>query len=116
VEAVNFLGKKWVVQDRYGNTIYLSDERWQHIIHPDNHPEMDNYSEHLKETIRTGVRRQAPLNPRKYRYVKYCDDLANGNNHIVAIVFFKFDVDEEGNTIENSFILTAYQKYIGHRR
>jgi len=113
---VNFLGKKWVVQDRYGHTIYLTDERWEHITHPNNHPEMDNYSEHLRETIRTGTRSQEPLNPRKYRYVKSFDDLANDNNHIVAIVLFKFDVDEEGNTIENNFILTSYQKYIGRRR
>ncbi len=69
-----------------------------------------------KETIRTGAKRQEPLNPRKYRYVKYFDDLANDNNHIVAIVLFKLNVDEKGNTIENNFVLTAYQKYIRHRR
>jgi len=24
--------KKWTVQDRYGNTIYLTEERWHHIL------------------------------------------------------------------------------------
>lgn len=24
--------KKWTVQDRYGNDIYLTEERWQHIL------------------------------------------------------------------------------------
>jgi len=23
---------KWTVQDRYGNTIYLTEERWKHIL------------------------------------------------------------------------------------
>ena len=110
------MGKKWVVQDRYGYTIYLTYERWEHIINPANHPEMKDYSDHLKETIRTGRKSQDPLDPRKYRYVKYFEDLFDDNNHIVAIVLFKFDVDEDGNTAENNFILTAYQKQIRQRR
>jgi len=108
------LGTKWVVQDRYGNTIYLTNERWKHII--ENHPEVENYSRHLKETIRTGRRQQEPLDPRKYRYVKYFEDLIDDNNHIVAIAMFKIEVDEKGNTVENNFILTAYQKYIRQKR
>ena len=24
-------GKRWTMQDRYGNTIYLAQERWEHI-------------------------------------------------------------------------------------
>jgi len=27
--------KRWMVRDRYGNDIYLTDERWEHIIDPD---------------------------------------------------------------------------------
>ena len=34
------VGKRWTVQDLYGNTIYLTDERWKHIVVPWNHPEM----------------------------------------------------------------------------
>jgi len=110
------LGKKWVIQDRYGNTIYLTHERWQHIVNPSGHPEMEDYSDHLKETIRTGRRQQEPLDPRKYRYVKHFEDLVGNNNHIVAIVIFKLGVDEKGNTIENNFVLTAYQKYMKLKR
>lgn len=77
---------------------------------------MENYSYHLKETIRTGRRRQEPLEPRKYRYIKYFEDLVNDNNHIVAIAMFKIEVDEKGNTVENNFILTAYQKYMKQKR
>ncbi len=44
--------------------------------------------------------------------MKNFEDLVNDNNNIVAIAMFKPEVDEKGNTVENSFILTAYQKYI----
>lgn len=32
--------KRWTVRDRYGNDIYLTQERWGHIVQPLNHPEM----------------------------------------------------------------------------
>jgi hypothetical protein len=64
-------GKRWTVRDRYGHSIYLTQKQWEHIIAPTNHPEMVDYEDHLKETIRLGQRRQEPLNPRKYRYVRY---------------------------------------------
>ena len=59
---------RWRVQDRYENSIYLTQERWEHIIDPLNHPEMEDYEEGLKETVQTGTRKQDSLNPRKYRY------------------------------------------------
>jgi hypothetical protein len=61
-------GKRWTVQDRDGNAIYLPEERWQHIVEAHNHPEMADDEGHLKTTIQQGRRRQEPLNPRKYRY------------------------------------------------
>jgi len=33
-------GRRWTVRDRYGNEIYLTQERWDHIIESTNHPEM----------------------------------------------------------------------------
>ena len=36
---------RWTVQDRYGNTVYLTEERWQHIIEAINHPEMEDYED-----------------------------------------------------------------------
>jgi len=105
-------GERWAVQDRYGNSIYLTQKQWEHIIDPANHPEMVEYEDHLKETIQFGRRRQEPLNPRKYRYSRYFDDLPDDSNHIVAIVLFTFDVDAEGRTIENNFVATAFFKHI----
>ncbi|MCP4422179.1 MAG: hypothetical protein GY805_36670, partial [Chloroflexi bacterium] len=44
-------GKRWIVQDRYGNLIYLTHERWEHIVEPMNHPEMVGYEDFLKTAI-----------------------------------------------------------------
>ncbi|MDE0010020.1 MAG: hypothetical protein OXU36_02675 [Candidatus Poribacteria bacterium] len=51
------VGIRWEIHDRYGNEIYLTEERWQHIIASINHPDMANYEEHLKTTIRRGRRK-----------------------------------------------------------
>lgn len=103
---------RWSVYDRYGNEIYITDERWGHIVDADNHPEMASAEEQLKETVRTGPRQQDSLNPRKYRYSKEFADLAEDNTHIVAIVLFGFAEDESGQPIANNYIVTAYQKEV----
>jgi hypothetical protein len=106
-------GRRWVVRDRYGNEIYLTQERWAHIVAPTNHPEMAEYEDQLKDAIQTGVRKQDSLNPRKYRYSKPFDELAEDNTHIVAIVLFGFSEDVTGRPVQSNFITTAYQKEIG---
>ena len=106
-------GRRWKVRDGYGNDIYLTHERWEHIVDPINHPEMAAYEEQLKETIQTGIRQQGSLNPRKYRYLKAFDQLAVDNTHIVAIVLFGFSEDPSGQSVPNNYIVTAYQKEIG---
>jgi hypothetical protein len=106
-------GKRWTVHDRYGNDIYLTRERWEHIVEPINHPDMLEYEEHLKATVQAGKRRQDPLNPQKYRYTEAFDGLAEDNTHIVAIVLFRFSKDARGNPVPNNYIVTAYQKEIG---
>ncbi len=58
-------GQRWTVHDRYGNEIYLTQERWEHIIEDLNHPEMAEHEEQLRETIQSGMRKQDALNPRK---------------------------------------------------
>jgi len=105
-------GKRWTVQDRDGNPIYLTQERWEHIVGPTNHPEMADYEEHLITAIQRGRRRQEPLNPRKYRYAYPFDDLPDDSNHIVAIVLFGFDVDQQGKTVPNNYVATAFFKHI----
>jgi len=45
---------KWTVQDRYGNVIYFTQERWRHIL--ESRPELEPYFDLLLETLRTGRR------------------------------------------------------------
>ena len=104
---------RWTVQDRYGNSIYLTQERWEHIIESVNHPEMENYEEELKEAIKMGSRKQDSLNPQKYLYSKEFDNWPAQNTHIVAIVLFRLRGGNNGEIISNNFIVTAYQKEIG---
>jgi hypothetical protein len=104
--------KRWTVQDRDGNPIYLSEERWLHIVGFENHPELVDFEEQLQATIRRGRRRQEPLNPRKYRYTLALENLPDDSNHVVAIVLFGFDVDEQGRTTANNFVATAFFKHI----
>ncbi|MCL4303488.1 MAG: hypothetical protein KJ077_47820 [Anaerolineae bacterium] len=105
--------RRWTVRDRYGNDIYLTQERWEHIVQPLNHPEMLAYETHLKETIQSGQRKQDLLNPQKYRYLKEIANLAEDNTHLVAIVLFRFNEGEEGKPTPNNYIVTAYQKELG---
>lgn len=106
-------GRRWIVRDRYGNDIYLTDERWEHIIDARNHPEMSAYEEHLKDVIRSGNRTQDPLDPQKYRYSKAFEDLAERNTHVVAIVLCRLSEGADGRPVPNNYIVTAYQKEIG---
>ncbi|MDQ1351547.1 MAG: hypothetical protein QG657_1851 [Acidobacteriota bacterium] len=108
-------GKRWIVEDRYGHPIYLTQERWDHITADTNHPELKSYEEYLKITLKKGQRRQEPLNPRKYRYLHRFDDLPDDINYMVVIVLFGFDVDEKGQTIPNNFVATSFFKHISKR-
>lgn len=103
---------RWTVQDAKGNEIYLTEERWQHIIDPINHPEMIEYEANLRSTIRRGKRRRDDFNPHKFRYSLSFTDLPAYNTHIVAIVLFRFEPDEDGFPRPNNYIVTAYQKEI----
>jgi len=105
---------KRTVADRYGNQIYLTDERWTHIVNT--HPEMDSLMNNLLLTLQTGRRKQEPLDSSKYKYYKRFDILETGYNHIVVVVKFSEKVEEDTkNRISNNFVLTAYQTFIFSR-
>ena len=106
------MSMRWTVNDHSGNAIYLTRERWNHIIEPVNHPEMIDFEGHLKKTIRSGRRKQDSLNLQKYRYVKAFKGLPEDNTHIVAIVLFRLKESEVGEPTPNNYIATAYQKEI----
>ena len=104
----------WTVHDRYGNKIYLTAERWHHIL--ESRPELAAYLDELLETIRTGRRKQDMLIPNEYRYFKEFDKLLPENNHLVAVVIFKTRLDEMGNSVPNNFVITGWAKYIVPKR
>ena len=94
------------IYDKHGNLIYLTDERWNHIV--EFHEEMLNYKKDLIKTLRFGKRKQDPYDPSIYTYYHEFGDLERGFNHIIVVVKFGFT-----KTIElNNFVLTAYQKFI----
>jgi hypothetical protein len=103
-------GRRWSVQDAHKNTVYITDERWQHIL--ESHPEMEEHEAELRETVRLGGRSQDSLNPQKFRYLRRFGGLWDDNTHLEAIVLFRF-VEEEGRLVANNYVVTAYLKEIG---
>lgn len=100
----------WTVQDRYGNAIYMTNERWLHIL--DSRPELEPYLDMFLETLRTGRRTQDPLAPNEYRYFKRFDELMPEHNHLVMIVIFKTRLDDSGEYVPNNFVATGWANYI----
>lgn len=91
-----------LVRDRHGNIIRLTEERWSHIVQY--HPELEEHQEEVLATIRFGRRRQDPLDPLKYKYIRPCLTLPFGMTHIVVVV-------RMGRA---PFVLTAYgvERYV----
>lgn len=100
----------WIVHDRYGDTVYLTEERWQHIL--ESRPELEAYFDQFLETLRTGQRKQDALMPTKYRYSKQFDELLPRNTHLVLIVLFHTQQDAQGKDVPNNFVVTGWATYI----
>ncbi len=107
------IGVRWTVRDRDGNEIYLTQERWDHITEPTNHPEMEGFEDELKQTIQRSRRKQDPLNPQKYVYSWPFSNLLFGNTHIVAVVLFRLREQGVQKPVANNYVVTAYQKEVG---
>ncbi len=94
------------VKDRYGNEVYLTGERWQHIV--EFHPPLRNHLKDVLATVRLGRRRQVARQPQKYRYTRRCEELPGAFNGIVVIVLFRFRSSKEGKTVPNNYAVTAW--------
>lgn len=101
-------GKLWTQRDRAGNEIYLTTERWTHIIDPDNHPEVEPFSDEVAETIKSGRRRQDPYDPNGYQYYRSLPNLPDDNTHLVVCVRFRWPTNPDGTIREEKFVTTAY--------
>jgi hypothetical protein len=97
---------KWIVPDRFGHEIYMTEERWRHAL---DHDWMSKeLLEKVLSTIREGRRRQEALDPNKYRYFLAFDDLPGDNNYVVVVVKFGFRLSPDNEIVPNNFVLTAY--------
>ena len=97
---------KWTVQDRWGNEIYLTEERWQHILN--RHEELTGLLDATLETLRRGRRRQESLDPNRYRYRRRCAALPPEFSHIVVAVVFRYEEQPDGTQLPNNFVTSAW--------
>ena len=106
------VAKKWIVRDRYGNEICLTEERWDHIR--TYHPALRGHLADVLNTIRDGRRKQKPLTSNEYKYFKRCDTLPSHYNGIVVVVTFTWRKQAAGRFVPNNFVKTAWEVYV-HR-
>ena len=97
---------KWFTHDRDGREIYLTEERWQHIV--ERHPELENHLDDILNTVQQGRRRQQPQDPHAYIYRWPCDTLRLPFNGILVSVVFRFEEQPDSAMIPNNFIVTAW--------
>ena len=100
------MAEKWIIRDRYDNEIYLTEERWDHIL--EYHPELEGHLDNVLNTLKQGRRKQEPTMPDKYRYYRRCDELLPDRNHIVVIVIFSTRQRPDGTSSRNNFVTTAW--------
>lgn len=98
--------QKWFVRDRDGREIYLTEERWEHIV--ERHLELRNHLEDVLNAVRWGRRRQQPQDPTAYVYRWPCDTLRPPFNGVLVSVIFHFEAQDNGGMIANNFIVTAW--------
>jgi hypothetical protein len=98
--------RQWVLHDRDGREIYLTEEQWKHIV--SGHGELRHHADDVLNTIRRGGRRQQPTDPNAYVYRLRCDLLRRPYNGISVVVAFRFTQDEHGKLTPNNFVVTAW--------
>lgn len=97
-----------IIRDKDGHEIYITDERWEHIY--ERHPEINGYEEYVLRTLRSGKRRQQPLEPDIFKYFASYSNLPENNTEIIVVVKFGQMVTEYGQAKTNNFVITAYMK------
>lgn len=99
--------RKWSVHDSDGREIYLTEERWEHIV--SGHSELQNHLEDVLNTVRRGRRRQQPQDPQAYVYRLRCGTLRPPFNGILVVVVFRFAPSENnGDIVANNFVVSAW--------
>lgn len=94
------------VSDRWANEIYVTDERWVHIL--ERHEELVGLFDEVIATLQYGKRRQEVLDPNRYRYYRPCGLLPPEFNHIVVAVVFRYQTSSTGIVQPNNFVTSAW--------
>lgn len=98
--------EKWFARDKRGREIYLSAERWQHIV--DRHPYMQGHRDDVLTTVKRGKRKQQPRDPQAYIYYHPCQTLPPPFTGIQVVVVFRLNWQENGEVHPNNFVVTAW--------
>jgi hypothetical protein len=98
--------KQWTITDKAGHEIYLTDERWGHIV--SKHSELRAHREDVLDTIRLGRRKQTKRDPRSYCYYRRVTNLRPPYNAIVVLVAFRYHAVREAEPLPNNFVVTAW--------
>jgi len=101
---------RWTIHDRYGNEIYLTQERWLYILRY--HPQLDGLLDELLDSLHKGRRRQQPEDASRYKYYQSCVELPPEYNTIVVVVKFTTQMQADGAFAPNNFVITAWATYI----
>ena len=102
--------ERWNVPDRYGNRIYMTSERWQHVLQ--SRPWLGEHHADILNTLRQGRRKQDTLDVRKYKYYWPCDRLLPEFNHFVAVVLFGETLDSQERMMANNYVVTAWAVFL----
>jgi len=106
--------RRWTVRDRRGRKIYLTEERWRHIV--ELHDELSDLFDDVLDTIRKGRRRQDPHDPQTYKYYRRCERLPLPYTHIIVAVAFRFRVLPDGSMQPNNFATSAWGVHVYRER
>jgi len=99
--------KRWTVTDRQGRKIYLTQERWDHIL--SKHPELEGRLEDVLATIRLGRRKSSKRDPQTFLYSRRNEDLLDPYNTILVFVAFRYiDLPDSNQQVANNFVTTAW--------
>jgi hypothetical protein len=89
--------RTWTVQDRAGREIYLTEERWRHII--SGHRALAGHLDDVLKTLQSGRRRQDSVQLFKHFYRRRCETLPGYYNSITVVVLSRGD---------NQYVVTAW--------
>lgn len=103
---INFIMRKWLVCNHRGREIYLTEERWNHII--SRHGELRDHLDDVLDTVRQGRRQQQSHDPQTYVYRFPCETLPLPFNGILVVVTFRFEHQEHDEIRPNNFIVSAW--------